>query len=110
MIIFPPELPASSFKKHSGSVESIIAIAQSGTIREDDLMMIAEIPLDADRQFYSVIREHLLELAGDPLLSVLEVREEESDNRALTVPLLVASAQYKDNPKVCVCWGIVDCL
>ena len=90
-------------------MESITAIAQSGSIREDDLMTIAEIPLDADKQFYSVIRAHLLELAGDPVLSILEVREEDSDNRGLTVPMLVASAQYKDNPKVCICvcgWGL----
>lgn len=80
-----------------------MAMANTGSLREDDLMQIAEIPLpgEEDKQFYSVIRDHLMELAGDPLLSVLENRPED-DNGRLTVPLMVASAQYKDNPKVCV--------
>ena len=84
-------------------MESMLSVAQNTTLREDDLMQIAEIPLpgNEDKQFYSIIRDHLLELAGDPLLSVLEVRPEDDDS--LAVPFMVASAKYKDNPKVCVC-------
>ena len=66
-------------------------------------MQIAEIPLpgEGEKQFFSVIRDHLMELAGDPILSVLEPRSEDDDGR-LTVSQMVASAQFKDNSKVCV--------
>lgn len=96
------ELPSSSFKKHSGSPESSLALLDNTTLREDSLMQIAELPLPSDNneeQFFSIIRRYLVELAGDPLLSVLDLRAEDDDSQ-LTVPLMVASAQFKDNPKV----------
>ncbi len=95
-------------------MESVLAMVDADSLREDDLMQIAEIPLpgEGDKQFYSVIRDHLMELAGDPVLSVLEGRPED-DNGRLTVPLMVVSAQFKDNPKVnnvhCVCVCVCVC-
>ncbi len=48
-----------------------------------------------------MIREHLLSLVGDPMLSMLDLREEDSEPGGVdTVTMLVASAKFKNNPKV----------
>ena len=73
-------------------------------IREDDLIMIGEIQLEDGSQFFSVIREHLLSLMGDPMFSMLDLREEDIEPGGVTtVDMLVASAKFKDSSKVC--WG-----
>ena len=89
-------------EKNPGCIDSVKAIASSGTMREDDLITIGELPLE-NGQFYSVIRDHILDLVGDPELTMLELREEDRDQKVSTVPKLVGSAKYKDNPKVCGC-------
>ncbi len=61
-------------------------------------------------QFSFVIREHLLSLVGDPMLSMLDLREEDIEPGGIdTVTMLVASAKFKNNPKVCV-WSLTFAL
>lgn len=81
-------------------VDAMVTIA-GDNIREDDLIMIGEIQLEDGSQFSSVIREHLLSLMGDPMLSMLDLREEDLEPGGVTtVTMLVASAKFKNNPKV----------
>ena len=48
-----------------------------------------------------MIREHLLSLVGDPMLSMLDLRDEDMEPGGVTtVAMLVASAKFKNNPKV----------
>ena len=64
--------------------------------------MIGEIQLEDGSQFSSVIREHLLSLVRDPMLSMLDLREEDIEPGGVaTVAMLVASAKFKNNPTVC---------
>ena len=51
-------------------------------------------------QMSAVIREHLLELVGDPMLSMLDLRDEDKEPGVDTVSMLVASAKFKNSPKV----------
>ena len=64
--------------------------------------MIGNIQLEDGSQFSSVIREHLLSLVRDPMLSMLDLREEDIEPRGVTtVAMLVDSAKFKNNPTVC---------
>lgn len=79
----------------------MVTIAK-GDIREDDLIMIGDIQLEDGTQFSSVIREHLLSLVGNPMLSMMDLREDDLEPGGVdTVTMLVASAKFKNNPKVC---------
>ena len=93
-------LPAECLRNSPECVDAIVAISK-GDIREDELIMIGEIQLEDQTQFASVIREHLLSLVGDPMLSMLDLREEDLQPGGVdTVTMLVASAKFKNNPKV----------
>ena len=100
--IFPAALPPECLRNSPECVDAMVTIARGGDIREDDLIMIGEITQQEDGvQFSSVIREHLLSLVGDPMLSMLDLREEDMQPGGVdTVTMLVASAKYKNNPKV----------
>ncbi len=83
------------------------AISSGDCIKEDDLIMIGEIELEGGIQFFSVIREHLMELVGDPMLSMLDLSPDDRKPGGVdTVSLLVASIKFKNNPKV----GVVTTL
>jgi len=70
-------------------------------VLEDDLIMIGEIQQEDGSQFSVVLREHLLELVGDPMLSMLDLREEDKEPGGMgTVTMMVASVKYKNSPKV----------
>ena len=63
--------------------------------------MLGEIQLDDGSQFSSILREHLYSLVGDPMLSMLDLRQEDIEPGGVdTVTMLVASVKYKNNPKV----------
>ena len=98
------ELPKACLKSYPDCVEAIEAISNGTTIREDELMMIGDFPTEPGNpsapRFYSTLRQYILEeLVVDPLLSLLELRQEDNED-GMTVALLLASAQYKNNPKV----------
>ena len=90
------ELPSTTLK----SSEDIIANINKGDIREDDLLTLGELQLDDGRQLYTVMRERILEMAGDPILSLLELREEDRSQDNLSMTMLVAAARFKNNVKV----------
>ena len=46
------------------------------------------------------MRERILEMAGDPILSLLELREEDRSQDNLSMTMLVAAARFKNNVKV----------
>lgn len=67
--------------------------------------MIGELQLEDGAQFSTVIRGHLLSLVGDPMLSMLDLHSEDLDQGGVdTVTMLVASVNFKNNPKV----GVTD--
>ena len=74
-----------------------------GDIREDDLFTLGELTLENGQQLYTVMRERILEIAGDPILSLVELREEDRNQDNLSMTMLVAAARFKDNVKVCRC-------
>ena len=79
----------------------MVSIGSGNTLREDDFITIGEVQAESGIQFFSVIREHLLSLIGEPMLSMLELREEDSVVGGVeTVAMLVASVKYKNNAKV----------
>ena len=90
------ELPASTLT----SSESIISSISKGDIREDDLIILGELPLDDGRQLYTVMRERIMEIAGDPILSLVEQREEYHNHNNLSMTMLVAAMRFKNNVKV----------
>lgn len=90
------ELPASTLE----SSESIISNINKGDIREEDLITLGELPLGDGRQLYTVMHERILEMAGDPILSLLELREEDQNQDNLSLTMLVAAARFKNNVKV----------
>ena len=101
------ELPPKSLEGYHGCVQAIADITAGKTIREDDLILIGELPDDSssDGQFYSVMRKEILKLVGDPVLSLIELREEDKD-AGIKFSRLFAAAEYKNNPKVRRC---ADC-
>ena len=101
MFVILSAVPPDCLRKNPGCVDSMVAISSGKEIREDDLIIIGEIKLENETQFFSVIRRHLLDLIGDPMLSMLEMRAEDVDPSGVeTVTMLVASANFKNNPKV----------
>lgn len=46
------------------------------------------------------MRERILDIAGDPILSLVELREEDRNQDNLSMTMLVAAARFKDNVKV----------
>ena len=84
------------------SCADILTNITKGDIREDDLLTLGELPLDSERQLYTAMREHILEMAGDPVLSLLELREEDQDQDNLSVTMLVNAARFKNNVKVSI--------
>lgn len=97
---FCAALPPECLRNSPECVDAIVTIS-SGNTREDDLIMVGEIQLEDGTQFSSVIREHLLSLVGNPMLSMLDLREEDLEPGGVdTVTMLVASAKFKNNPKV----------
>lgn len=97
LIIYSSLELSSSTLKNS---EDIIANISQGDIREDDLFTLGELPLEGGQQLYSVMRERILEMAGDPILSLLELREEDRSQENLSMTMLVAAARFKNNVKV----------
>ena len=78
-----------------------MALAQGKAIIEDDLIMLGEIQQEDGTLFSSTLRDQLLSLVGDPMLSMLDLREEDREPGGVdTVTMLVASAKFKNNPKV----------
>ena len=58
------------------------------------------MPLENGQQLYTAMREHVLEMAGDPVLSLLELREEDQNQDNLSMTMLVNAARFKNNVKV----------
>ena len=95
------DLPPSSLEGYQGCVEAIAALSAGEPVKEDDLILIGELPDDSvtSGQFYSVLREELLKLLEDPVLTLIELRDE--DRKAgMKFSMLFAAAQFKNNPKV----------
>ena len=84
------------------SIDAMTVINSGKPLREEDLMLIGEIKCDGGEQFSYMLREELLGIVGDPMLSMLEMRKEDIDPSGVsTLSMLVASAKFKSNPKVC---------
>ena len=96
-----PELPPKSLEEYQGCMESVATISAGKAIREEDLILIGELPDSSspDGQFYSVMREEILKLVEDPVLSLIELRAEDKD-AGMKFSRLFAAAQYKNNPRV----------
>ena len=70
-------------------------------LSEEDMILLGEIKCDGGSQFASVLRAELLEAIGDPMLSMMELREEDKDPSGVSsLPMLVGSIKFKNNPKV----------
>ena len=80
--------------------EDILSNINEGVIREDDLFALGELRLENGQQLYTVMRERILEIAGDPILSLLELKEEDCKQDDLSMSMLVAATRFKDNVKV----------
>ena len=95
------ELPKSTLEECEGCVDAVASMSAGEPVREDDLILIGELPDDttATGQFYSVLREEMLNLIGDPVLSLIELRDEDKE-AGMKFSTLFAAAQYKNNPKV----------
>ena len=95
------ELPPKSLEEYPGCMDSIATISAGKAIREEDLILIGELPDSSspDGQFYSVMREEILKLVDDPVLSLIELRSEDKE-AGMKFSRLFAAAQYKNNPKV----------
>ena len=95
------ELPPKSLEEYPGCMDSITTISAGKAIREEDLILIGELPDSSspDGQFYSVMREEILKLVDDPVLSLIELRSEDKE-AGMKFSRLFAAAQYKNNPKV----------
>ncbi len=96
-LLLPPELPQSVLQDYQGCLE---ALNSGATIREDDLILIGELRSDTtkSKQFYSVLRQMMLNLIEDPVLSLIELCEEDQ-KAGMKLSKLFASAKYKDNVK-----------
>lgn len=92
------ELPVGTQKNS----EDILSNISKGDIREDDLFALGELTLENGQQLYTVMRERILDIAGDPILSLVELREEDRNQDNLSMTMLVAAARFKDNVKVCI--------
>ena len=96
----PTDLSPECYNSSPSSHEAVKAFS-SGDVREDDLIMIGEIKCDGGELFATVIREELLGIVSDPMLSILELRKEDVDSAGVDTPtMLVASVKFKTNPKV----------
>ena len=95
------ELPPKSLEEYQGCLDSIATISAGKAIREEDLILIGELPDSSspDGQFYSVMRDEILKLVDDPVLSLIELRSEDKE-AGTKFSRLFAAAQYKNNPKV----------
>lgn len=76
------------------------ALNSGASVSEDDLILIGELACETTRskQFHSVLRDLMLKLVGDPVLSLIELSEEDRE-AGLKLSTLFASAQYKNNVK-----------
>ena len=94
------ELPPKSLEEYQGCLDSIATISAGKAIREEDLILIGEVPDSSspDGQFYSVMRDEILKLVDDPVLSLIELRSEDKE-AGTKFSRLFAAAQYKNNPK-----------
>ena len=83
-------------------MDAIASLNAGEPIREDHLILIGE-PCDASGvQFYCVLRDEMLRLMEDPVLSLIELREEDRED-GKRISQLFAAAKFKDNAKVCTC-------
>jgi len=99
--LYSLELTPKSLEGYYSCVQAIADITAGKTIQEDDLILIGELPDDksSDGQFYSVMWKEILKLVGDPVLSLIELREEDKD-AGVKFSRRFAAAEYKNNPKV----------
>ena len=72
-----------------------------GDITEDDLILIGELQhgKSPSVQFYTLMREKMLAMKDQPVLSLLELSAPHGEDKRLS--RLIAAAEYKDNSKVC---------
>jgi len=81
--------------------EAMTTVKVGKPLSEEDMIMLGEIKCDGGSQFARVLREELLEAIGDPMLSMMELREEDKDPSGVSsLPMLVASVKFKNHPKV----------
>lgn len=83
-------------------MEAIASLSAGEPIREDELILIGELPDEKTKsgQFYSILRDELLKLIDDPILSLIELSDDDRQAR-MKFSTLFAAAKYKNNPKVC---------
>ena len=82
-------------------MEAIASLNSGQPLREDELIVIGELPdeMAESGQFYSLLRLELLKLIGNPVLSLIQLRVEERE-AGLKFSRLFAAAEYKNNAKV----------
>lgn len=93
--------PKEQLESYPGCLEAIAAMTKGEPLREDELILIGELPDEEAEsgQFYSVLRTELLKLIGNPVLSLIQLREEERE-MGVKFSRLFAAAEYKNNAKV----------
>ena len=82
-------------------MEAIASLNSGQPLREDELILIGELPDETTEsgQFYSLLRLELLKLIGNPVLSLIQLRLEERE-AGMKFSRLFAAAEYKNNAKV----------
>lgn len=93
--------PKEQLESYPGCLEAIAAMTSGESLREDELILIGELPDEKAEsgQFYSVLRKELLKLIGNPVLSLIQLRQEERES-GVKFSRLFAAAEYKNNAKV----------
>ena len=98
-----PGLPASSLEGYRDCVAAVESMSCGGTVREDDLILTGDLEdaKSSSGHFYSIMREAMLKMKDNPVISLLEFRDDDR-NRGTKVKLskLFGAAEYKNNSKV----------
>lgn len=104
----PSGFPKEQLESYPGCLEAIAAMTSGEPLREDELILIGELPDEEAEsgQFYSVLRTELLKLIGNPVLSLIQLREEERE-MGVKFSRLFAAAEYKNNAKVSTIFSLI---
>ena len=105
-MIYSIDLPKEQLQLCPGCVEAVSSLSAGGCPKEDELILVGELSdsTSKSRQFYTVLREELLKFVSDPLLSLIQPRQEDRD-AGVKFSRLFAAAEYKNNSKVCIYTG-----
>ena len=103
------DLPKEQLQLYPGCVEAVSSLSNGGCPKEDELILIGELSdsTSGSGQFYTVLRAELLKFVSNPLLTLIQPRQEDRD-AGVKFSKLFAAAEYKNNSKVCIYTALED--